>query len=328
MDFPPLYKEKRVWNINVVDNRIVRSYGIEGGKLQVKESAGTTAIAHKLWDAQKNKGYKERVKEVFSHMLSHPFNIFQRQLSNKVYIQPKFDSIRVYIKRNDRRNIEIYRQNGTQIKGLTKIHKTMESVLTTSDFIIDGELYNPDMSFDQLYDAIDGDKSDDIRLYVYDCFIYTSPLSSYAMRRGLLYIMFSGTYMETDNIDVVDDMYKRKEKIKKKFDHCALSKWEGVVIRDPKCIYTPGKRSKTMLELKHVKKREYEIINHKLDECGNVVWICETPMGKCFDVKPHIQPSSNFDEKGQLVSIKYKNYTDTGTPRDPTSYNLRKKHVT
>ena len=313
MDFPPLYKEKRVWKISVDGKEITRSYGMDGGKLQVKESKGSENIARKLWESQKNKGYEERVHVEFAPMLPHPYNMFQRHLPDHIFLQPKYDGIRLFVKRNERRQIVLTTRRGEELEGFDNIRKKFTEILTTTDVIVDGEVYDPTRSFEELCEDFKKGNDSTMQYHVYDCYWEATPLMEYCMRRYLMEIMLSGTYMEIDRIGFVETKKKRKEKVKKKFDFCALDRWEGVVVRVPKCIYTPGKRNKGFLELKHPKNKEYEIC-----ERGPTTWTCKTEQGQKFDVDP--PPNA---KEGNWVSVRFKEYTDEGVPRAPVVVSLR-----
>jgi len=313
MDFPPLYKESRVWKISVNGKEITRVYGVEGGKLQVKESKGTENIARKLWTSQKNKGYEERITTKFSPMLSHPYNMFQRHLPDNVFLQPKYDGIRLMVERNDRRQIVLTTRRGEELKGFENIREKFAELLITSGVTIDGEVYDPTRSFGELFENFKKGDDSTMQYHVYDCYIETSPHMEYGMRRCCMEIMLSGTYMEIDRIGFVETIRKRKEKIKHKFESCALDHWEGVVVRDPNSVYTPGKRNKGWLELKHTKNKEYEREPN--------TWTCKTEQGLKFDVEPL------GAKEGNWVSLKFKDYTDEGVPRAPVTLSLRTRSI-
>lgn len=321
MDFPPLFKEKRIWSISVNGHVMTRSYGMEGGKLQVKDSKGNEAIANKLWDAQKRKGYVERVKEFFSPMLPHPYAMFKRHVPDYIFLQPKFNSLRLLVERNNKRQIVFTTRSGRELKGLSHMRERFGEILTASDVIIDCELHDPALPFDEFFANVEKGDDSNMELHVYDCYLRNHPNSSYTERMLLIKILLSGTYMGTDRIEFADTKYKHKNKIQKHFNFCALKKWEGVVIRDPKAIYTPGKRTRGLLELVHPQKREYRICDHVV-RGGYVTWICCTTTGQTFEVDP-IEQTKTFNEKDKWVGIKFKEYMDDGLPRAPIALSLR-----
>ena len=322
MDFPPLYKEKRIWKISVNKHVMTRSYGMEGGKLQLKESKGNEAIARKLWGAQQNKGYVEREQVHFSPMLPHPYTMFKRHVPDYIYLQPKLNGLRLLIERNNRRQIIFTTRSGRELKGISHMRERFNEILTTPDVIIDCELYDPNLPFDDFFANIENGDDSTMELHVYDCYLREHPKCHYRERHVLLKVLLSGTYMETDRIDLVETKYKHKNKIQKHFDFCALKKWEGVTIRDPKGIYAPGKRTKVFLELIHPQKREYQICGHTKDMGGYVTWVCCTTTGKTFEIDP-IEPTKTFNDKDKWVGIKFKEYMDDGFPRAPVALSLR-----
>ena len=322
MDFPPLYKEKRIWKISVNKHVMTRSYGMEEGKFQVKDSKGNEAIANKLWDAQKRKGYAEREKISFSPMLPHPYTMFKRHVPDYIFLQPKFNGLRLLIEKDIRRQLVFTTRSGREIKGLPHMRERFSEILTATDVIIDCELHDPTLPFDDFFANVEKGDDSNMQLHVYDCYLRNHPNNHYAERMFLIKILLSGTYMGTDRIDFAETKYKHKNKIQKHFNFCALKHWEGVVIRDPKGIYAPGKRTKVLLELVHPQKREYQICGHTKDAGGYVTWVCCTSTGKTFEIDP-IEPTKTFNDKDKWVGIKFKEYMDDGLPRAPIALSLR-----
>ena len=72
----------------------------------------------------------------------------------------------------------------------------------------------------------------------------------------LLKMVLSGSYLDFDGIGVVDTNVMDTRDIDEAFDYCALKNYEGFVICDPSMKYTPGKRNRGYLKLKHPKHRE------------------------------------------------------------------------
>ena len=231
---------------------MTRTYGFEHGLKQIKETEGNEVQARKLWEKQKTKGYAERELVQFSPMLSYPYQMFRNKVPNKIIIQPEYDGIRMIVEKKTNGGIVFTTQSGKEIKGLNNLRKKFEDILTTDNMILDGQLYNSKLTFDELYDKFN--RGDDINLnyYAFDCFIHQSPNFTFLQRYIMVTILLSGTYIETDNIGIVDTQRENKYNIQNIFDFCSEDGWRGVIIRDPDTPYVHGKKSKGVLKLKRI----------------------------------------------------------------------------
>lgn len=75
--------------------------------------------------------------------------------------------------------------------------------------------------------------------------------------------------------------------IKKMHDDYVSEGWEGLVIRNIKEVYGPGKRSNAMIKIKVYQEFEYEIVGLSeglRDE--DMCFIMKTPNGQEFKAKP------------------------------------------
>ena len=313
MDFPPLYKDNRIWQISTDDTTITRSYGVSGGKLQIKESKGNKHLAQKLWQNQHMKGYKPLDTVYFSPMYHHPYQMFRNRLPKHVFVQPEYDGIRVYIEYTSDRKIKLCSEDGTEIKkGFKKIRNHFTDILTHQGLVVDGEIRNPTMTFDDLCSNYEKGNDKELEYHATDCFLKTSPTIPYRQRKIVLDVLMSGSFIEFNGIGTVNTKKMELVDVQEEFDYCALKHYEGFVIYDPVCVYTPGKRNRGYLKLKHPKHKEYKICEHGAD-----TWTCETERGVTFTV------SSLNSEKHDYVTIKFKDYMPTGVPKAPICISTR-----
>ena len=307
MDFSPLYKDKRIWKISTDGQTITRTYGVINGKMQVKESKGTKHIAQKLWQSQQMKGYKPREEFKFAPMYSHPYQMFRNKLPKYVYIQPEYDGIRIYIEYTDDRRIKLSAVDGAEINhGFKKIRTHFEGILPSQNVVVDGELRNANMTFDELCKCYENGEDEHLEYHVTDCFMKSAPNSIFVERRLLLDVLMSGSFIGHNGIGPATCDRVEKIDIEEAFGNCALQHYEGFNIYDPKSVYTPGKRNRGFLKIKHPKRKEYEICNISTN-----TWVCKTPLGVEFNV------TSSNDKTPRYVVLKFKDYTSEGVPKGP-----------
>lgn len=103
--------------------------------------------------------------------------------------------------------------------------------------------------------------------------------------------------------------------------------WEGLVIRDPDCLYRPNGRTNDMIKIKIYKDDCFKVIDYELGLRGSedMVFICETKDGRPFKAKPlgdRLQKEeyiNNFESlyKNHIGECKFFYYSDDGIPLQP-----------
>ena len=311
MDFPTLYigpfTKRRMWKICTDGQTVTKTYGLEHGKLQIKDNPGNEIDARNQWEKQKSKGYREPEMPVFSSMLTHPWGAFNRHLPDNVCIQPIYDSIRLCAYLNEHRKIVLTDRRNQRLDGFKRIRKVLSGIITVQNVVIVGEVYVAQLPFEDLYEKFTKGEDAELQYHVNDCFVRDKPTFNFSTRRCLLSIMLSGSYATHGGVGICDVTRIPVEDVKNKFDYCALDGWEGVYVIDPSNVYTPGKRNKGFLHLKHTKRKEYEVCERKNPETVT----CEMKNGNTFSVH------STTHEVGSWIPIKFKDYGDDGMPKNP-----------
>jgi DNA ligase-1 len=108
--------------------------------------------------------------------------------------------------------------------------------------------------------------------------------------------------------------------------------YEGVMIRDPKSPYQ-GRRSYYLQKYKKFDDEEFEVVGFQEgqgNDIGTVIWVCETPSGKTFTVRPmgtRAEKQKMFqnanDYIGEMLTVKFQDYTVAGIPRFPVGVTFR-----
>ena len=350
---PTLYKmsstgKVREWTISwfIKDgiNRYSITHGQHNGKLQTNETevlAGknigksneTTAQeqceaeATSLWTKKKDReGYTEDIpsEKPLRPMLAKTFDDQSHHIVYPCYTQAKLDGIRCLAKIEDGKVVLLSRKN-KEFTSLPHINKELSKL---DNIILDGELYNHDISFQEITSIVRKDDATEdsvkVSFYVYDI---VDENASYKERHDNLFkllvsqnhfqhIHFVDTYPCKSESDVIKD---HKEMIN--------DGYEGVMVRNGHGKYEINKRSKHLQKLKSFLDKEYKIVDvvegkGKFKNMG--IFVCTTEKGQIFNVTPACTEQGKRDilknknkHIGEELTVKFFEYTDDGVPRFP-----------
>lgn len=220
-----------------------------------------------------------------------------------------------------------------EFEGLQHIKDDISSLALS--FVLDGELFTPDLNFRQIISGIKKEGgnifSKQIKYYVYDVAIPNMP---YHERLQLIM-----SIPKRDHIIIVPTYVAyNRDHIMQYHDTFKSEGYEGAIVRTHYGMYTPDKRSDELLKVKKFLDREYRIIGaneNKGKLVGTCTFTCEALNGKLFDV----MPEGTFEERckywqdwnnrkirvGDLLTVEYFEYTDEKNqiPRFPVGKGIR-----
>ena len=109
--------------------------------------------------------------------------------------------------------------------------------------------------------------------------------------------------------------------------------YEGAMVRNITGAYAIGKRSANLQKVKTFLDGEYEIVGFNQasgNDIGTVIWVCKTPEGNQFNVRPRgtrevkREQYENGDSYiGRQLTVRYQELTDDGVPRFPVGIAIR-----
>jgi ATP-dependent DNA ligase len=255
------------------------------------------------------------------------------------FVQPKLDGVRclTYIK-----NEEVVNQS-RQLKyfnNLSHINDELKTILKdNSNIVFDGELYNHNISFNQIAGIVkkeklkneDHEKLKEIEYHIYDCFFQDDKNVLFKDRNIFLenlknnkwkYVKIVSTEICKTKEDVVNTFHKK----------FFLNKYEGVILRNIESIYE-FRRTKNLQKFKIFSDDEFEIINFKEGtghDKNTVIWKCKTKDNKEFDVRPigtvkeRSELLKNADKNiGKMLTVTYQELSEFGVPRFPVGKHIR-----
>jgi len=377
-NYPILYKKDksdrvRIWKITASEHEdgtcwIETEYGQKEGKItysekQVKTGKNigkknettvqqqTILICDKTWKDKKEKEeYIENLENIenkikcFSPMLADKWDP-ESKVKRKVdivfpcYIQPKLDGIRCLTYLKDDKIVNQSRQL-KYFNDLEHINNELEELFDSNQYLVlDGELYNHDIVFNQIAGIVkkeklkedDKEKLKQIEYHVYDCFFDNNKDLSFEERYDFLENNLKKLRLKYIKIVNINKCIT-KNNIFEYHNINLQNKYEGSILRNIHSKYE-FTRTKNLQKYKNFEDNEFEIIDYKQGEGhddGTVIWKCKTKEGKIFDVRPvgtveeRQKLYKNGDDYiGKLLTVTYQNISELGVPRFPVGKTIR-----
>lgn len=348
MKLPTLYKRDnngsiRIWTVEVNKDDIspyyTISHGAKGGVQQEKinrvlvgKNSGkanqTTSLeqcgleATSKWNKQKDrKGYVEdpNPSKILAPMLAQTYA--PKRVKWPAYIQRKYDGCRsLAVLREGKCTLQS--RTGKIWKVLQHIEEDLLKQFPTQNLILDGELFNSNITFQEILSGIKRDEKNEftpqIQFHIYD--IISSAV--YSERK----VVLDRFLTETDFIKKVVTYEVHSEDEMKEYHAKFLDGgFEGTIIRLGETPYEVGKRSYGLLKYKDWIDDEFEIIGaeqdrHQPKQC--TFW-CRFTNGGEFKAKPMgtTQVREQMWEdykaggiKGKMATVEYFGLTTSDVP--------------
>lgn len=369
MELPTLFKMNAqgtkwmMWKIEVIEKAdgtciIKRNHGYEDGKMTCSEKEITkgknigkkneTTVyqqacneASSMWTKQKEiQKYAENKNEIVIHpqpMLAHSFDKQSHKIKYPCYTQPKLDGVRMICNGS----VCISRTGKEfSLEPLQYIMKDIQTIICQypemKDYYFDGELYTPDLLFEDIVGACrtnikpDESKYKLLKYHIYDIIPVAehNKKNTFAQR----YNMIESIIRDNFNFIklVTADTIQSKQNIHEKHEEYLSLHYEGIMIRNSEGMYQQS-RSYNLQKYKHFSDEEYEIIDVKEatgNDAGTAILQCNTANGSAFWVRP--KGSREYrarllsdDILHKMLTVRYQNLTDKGIPRFPVGITIR-----
>jgi len=265
------------------------------------------------------------------------------------YVQPKLDGLRclIYID-GDGKTIVIQSRTGGTFEHMTHITTQIEPFLREHpNIVMDGELYTIEIPFENLAGLIKKKKVDvsdlelleKIQYHIYDFIDRDNPNLTFK-ERDVIMDEFEDEICGDDDESRVGNVrfvptYIAKDsgEFFEKFQEFISAGYEGAMLRNGSGIYRQNYRSTDLQKYKEFKEDEFTIVDFKQgdgrDE-GTVIWICETPDGRQFSVRPkgsveyRRELYSNATQYiGEKLTVIFQELSEMGVPRFPVGKCIR-----
>ena len=219
-------------------------------------------------------------------------------------------------------------------------NKTLREVIGDNKIILDGECYKHGWSLQRLNSIARTQKTavdySVLQFYWYDI---VDPNSTFDERFALMQDIRDNLKLSFDPYREFEDDELRVQFVPqievsgwdnmlKLHNDYVEEGWEGLVIRDPDCLYKPNGRTNDMIKIKKYFDMEVKVIGYELGLRGSedMTFRCVLPNGIEFLAKPFGDKNikedyvTNFDKeyKNKSATIKYFCLSDSGVPLQPS----------
>lgn len=347
---PTLYKRSKkdkilIWKVNISDDCLIIEHGYQDGKIrsdtrQIKTNKSGRTLYEQLLLEAKSK-YNKKIDEGYSTDINTSFNIpepmlayeLKNDLKFPIIVQVKLDGIRALCK-NDilytRKKKSLIYTDGHFKKLREEINRLRKKL--PDNIILDGELYNHELSFNEITSIVRTQKKihpneNLIQYFIFDFIDYDKPFTD---RFNILKDAFNEDFeylelVEYNVADNYDDIY---------FYHNEYvnAGFEGLIARECDGKYISG-RTYNLMKYKMFYEDEGEIIDIREgegSEKGLALFTIKDKNNRIFNARPQGTfelrkkwfEDSNYI-KGKIVTYKYFELSKDGIPRFPVVKCLR-----
>ena len=295
--------------------------------------------AQSTWNKKIDEQYKLTKEELINPdqeelelpMLAHEYTKRGKDIVYPCYVQPKLNGVRCLIKQLPDR-LRATSRGGKEYKAITHIFEQIVTHLEHSK-LMDGELYNHNLTFQQIVTAIKNETDLDENLPLIQYWVYDLPSDAdFSDRYNALSALVN--QIQGASIVLVETHLVQNE-AELAYYHAKFTNegFEGTMIRNIKGGYKFKHRSTDLQKYKDFVAAEFRIVGGEegvgLAE-GQCVFTCETESGQRFNVRcvgtnavreEQWQNLPNYINK--MLTVKFQNYSDTGVPIFPVGVAIR-----
>lgn len=344
----------KVLKINDKDYEIVTEHGKVGGTIQTdirhitkgknigkqnetSVEAQAVAQADAKWTKQKERkqytedktkaGKKDRVQ---FPMLAQRFDKRKHDITWPALVQPKLNGVRclAFIGRG---TVRLMSRKGLQYH-LEHVERALLMHFETGQ-IVDGELFNPDMNFQDILSRVKRDTAHEdavsIQFHIYDMAVTDQP---FMIRSSMIASAF-GRKTVKHLVQVETVMVKNEKELAALHREHVSNGYEGSMVRNVAGHYKFNHRSSDLQKVKQFEEEEFTItggVSGDGRESGCVIFTCKTSSGKGFKVRPR----GSLDQrrhwlknisriKGKDLTVRFLELSDKGVPQHPVGIAIR-----
>lgn len=270
--------------------------------------------------------------EIELPMLAHEFTKRGHNVVYPCYVQPKLNGARCLIKKLNHA-MRATSRGGKEYRAIETIKNDLMDAMDTFD-ILDGELYNHELSFQEIMTAIKNETDLDINLSRIQYWVYDLAMEGLFFDERYKIISQMVAYADSDSIVLVPTyLVHNEQELAERHAEFTAQGFEGTMIRNTDGVYKFKHRSVDLQKYKDFQDAEFEIVDGAEGvglSAGQCVFVCKTHDDKLFSVRC-IGPNSVREEqwinlqsyKRKYLKVKFQNYSDDGIPIFPVGIEVR-----
>jgi DNA ligase-1 len=338
--------------------KVVNERVVEKGK-NIGKSNETTPFqqavneAQSAWNKKRDAGYKPECTDCSETaavdtdkatkapatiplpMLAHDYNKRGKSIVFPCYVQAKLDGVRCVAVADTK---TLYSRNGKAFPHLQ--HIRAELARLPAGTVLDGELYSDALTFQEIVGLVkketlrgdDAAKLEKIYLCVYDVIVADKTNTERnVLLENLLDIDGPSPFQHLRLLPTRKCV--NRDEVKAFHADFVAAGYEGLMLRNCAGLYRVGVRSTELQKYKEFEDAEYKVVGYKEGdglEKGCVIWMCETPKGQVFAVRPrgtHEARAALMKDAdryvGQQLTVRFQELTTDGIPRFPVGLAFR-----
>lgn len=248
------------------------------------------------------------------------------------FVQPKLDGVRCLMIVKDGQ-VDFLSRSGKPYTTLSHIEADVLECISAGaieNFILDGEIYAHDITFQQITAAVkkENEHSKLLKFRAYDIINDNEQHQRFTDAVEITNILCSHHIKFVDTARAID-----KDSVKELHDKWVSEGFEGAMIRHATGIYGQGQRSSDLLKVKEFDETEYDFLHfEKGQRDEDLIAVCVTEKGQEFrakmigtrEQKEELQNALNYvDSKHNILTVKHFGLTDDGIPRFPVGKSFR-----
>ena len=293
--------------------------------------------ASSVWNKKRDKGYMEEIPAEghcnFLPMLAHNFSERAHDIRYPCHVQPKLEGVRCLAMKTAVDEMRYLSRNGIAFPNLKFLDKFYLPILAVGE-VVDGEIYNPGMPFEQIISTLKNPKfkGEGLGHFVYD---FPSHKGGFEDRIVELNKRIDLIDEADCPIEIVDtDFCYNERDVMSWHDHYVGRGYEGIIIRNMTGEYKYDHRSADLQKYKEFIDEEFEILaiepgTGRDKDIGNFICKCHRT-GLLFGAPStgdRRLRSSYLMNPGRLigerVTVRYQRLTEKGVPYLPKAIAVR-----
>ena len=254
------------------------------------------------------------------------------------FVQPKLDGLRCVVCLHSGSPV-FQSRTGGYFTVLEHLNASVLKILSKHPtLILDGELYTQEIPFEELAGIIkkktlsesDKQKIKCIQYHVYDLIIPNMPFRE---RLSLLQQIIPLSSSSSSSEYILQVPTCLADSHMEKFSEYIENGYEGIMLRNTEGLYKENYRSNDLMKYKEFYENEYPIVDFKEAtgrDAGTVIWVCETPEGRLFSVRPRgtLEARKTWFNNaqsfiGKQLTVIYQELSEMNVPRFPVGKAIR-----